>query len=59
MSLAQKKDQVARKKASFLSAQMGCRELINQTTIIYQDFLDKYNNKLTEQAKKKKNFKKH
>ena len=59
MSLAQKKDQVARKKASFLSAQMGCRELINQTTIFYQDFLDKDNNKLTEQAKKKKNFKKH
>ena len=31
---------------------MGCQEL-NQTTIFYQDFSDKDNNKLTEQAAEK------
>ena len=33
---------------------MGCQELIKQTTNFYQDSSDKDNNKLTEQAKKKK-----
>ncbi|KAM7241415.1 hypothetical protein CapIbe_007987 [Capra ibex] len=53
MSLPQKKDQVAQKKASFLSAQMGYQELINQTTIFYQDFSDKDKTNLLNKQKKK------
>ena len=48
MSFAQKKDQLPS------SSGTGCQELINQTSICYQNFSDKDNNKLIEQAKKKK-----
>lgn len=47
-------DQVAQKKASFLSAQMGYQELINQTTIFYQDFSDKDKTNLLNKQKKSK-----
>ena len=48
MSFAQKKDQLPSSPGT------GCQELINQTSICYQNFSDKDNNKLIEQAKKKK-----
>ena len=48
MAFAQKKDPLPS------SSGTGCQELINQTSICSQNFSDKDNNKLTEQAKKKK-----
>ena len=44
MSFAQKKDQLPSNSGT------GCQELINQTSICYQNFSDKDNNKLIEQA---------
>ena len=49
-SLAQKKDWVAQKKAS---SETGCWELIHETTIFYEDFSDKDNNKCIDQANNK------
>ena len=51
MSFAQKKDQLPSTSGT------GCQELINQTSICYQNFSDKDNNKLIEQAKKKVSIK--
>ena len=47
MSLVHKRDQLPS------SSGTGCQEFINQTSIYYQHFSDKDNNKLIEQAKKK------
>ena len=48
-----------RRKISSLRSGTGCQELINQTTMCYQNFSDKDNNKLIEQVKKKKVSIKH